>query len=204
MILSVVENREGKNNEKNCPGCALCFIGAALHSAAWADGREGSTYVGLNYELLSYDEKGTTGEYDMSALAFKAGYFFTNSWAIEAKLGLGVSDGSDMEDILGTPVDVSVGLDNYFSLLFVGNYQANEKLSLYGKFGFSRVSMDFEAEALGWGYSEWSDSGSSLSLYGGLEYLAKPDFGFNVELGALYARDDISVGGINFGLTKYF
>lgn len=182
----------------------LCtLLGTALLGVASADDREGSLYVGLNYEVISYDEKGTDGDYVPTALAFKAGYFFDKSWAIEAKLGLGVSDGTDTEEFAGVPIDMSVGIDNYYSLLFVGNYQANEKLSLYGKFGFSHVRVTAEAEAAGLKVKV-TDSGSSLSLYGGLEYLVQSDFGINVELGSLYARDDISMAGINIGLTKYF
>lgn len=179
---------------------ASCLtFSANLHATETAN----TTYFGANYEMLSYDEPGLTGSYTATALALKAGHFLSPTFAIEAKLGLGLGAGSDTENYNGLDINFEINLDSYFSILAVGFIPVNEKFNVYGKLGFSNVSLSGKG-TVGTYSATVSDSGTSPSFYFGGEYIIQQDIYVNAELGSLYNRNDVSFTGLNFGLTKRF
>lgn len=153
--------------------------------------------------MIGYDESGVSGNYAVTALALKAGYFVNPTFAIEGKLGFGLGSGSDTETFSGTDVNIEVSLDSYFSLLAVGLVPLTEDFNVYGKVGFSSISLSATGSAGGYTASA-SDSGSSLSYYFGGEYKIQSDLSLNAEFGSLYSRENVTMSGINFGLTRHF
>jgi hypothetical protein len=147
-------------------------------------------YAGANFSAVSYEES-SRGTANLTAIGIKLGREFNPNFAVEGRLGTGISD-----DNLGGGVN-GVSLDYYLGAYAKGILPLSPRIGLYGLAGVT--------------YGKLSSSGGSLRLssadadfsYGfGMDFGIGATTALNVEWmrmfeGTGYNLDAVSVG-INF------
>lgn len=155
-------------------------------------------YLGLGYQIGTYDEKGIP-EADLSAIKLEAGTYFLENIALEAHVNLGMDDDTVAVPVAGTSVDVDVELESAASLFLKGDLEVSPDFNLYGLLGFSQVKVEASAQ----GFSE-SSSDTGFSYGAGAEM----GFGNQVYVSAEYvsyiSEDAYDYDGINLGVHKKF
>ena len=164
-----------------------------MGSPAYAAG-QGSSYVGAQYALVTYDEEGFD-DVEPTALVGRLGHFVNDNVAIEGRIGLGLQDDEVEVDLgfLGT-VDVEVEVENLFGIYAAIHSSSSSDTSFYGIFGFTQGEL--EASALGIDVSE-DESGFSYGF--GLNINK-----FNIEYMSYLDEDDFEVTAISLGFVNEF
>jgi opacity protein-like surface antigen len=145
---------------------AALLLSAASHSFA-----EGG-YIGGQYAQTTYEQTGSTldGEAEPNSLILLGGYEFTDHWAIEGRVGLGMGDD---EYVTGTNME----LDKLVSVL--GKLSLGGTVSPYLLLGFSDVELTTNnagtAEGNGVSFGAGIDFSVSENVAIGLEYISYVD-----------------------------
>lgn len=166
---------------------SLAFSGSAL-------AEKGQSYFGASYHIGTYDETGFP-EANPTALTFKAGKYLEKNVAMEARLGLGLTD--DTVTYLGTDIDLEV--KNVLSFFVKGDLNLSESANIYGLFGFTKGKLEASTS---FGLISEDDSGLSYGL--GIEAKMSNDLYFSGEYILYISEDDYDYNGFNFGITKLF
>lgn len=142
-------------------------------------------YLGAQVNYIN----GDTGYGDVNpmALSINGGYQLNPNIALEARIGVGVTD--------DTVIGVDVELDQYYAGYVVGSYPLSKEFSVYGMVGFSDVEITATANGRS---ASASDDGISYGL-GGV-YNFNNNIGLNLEY-VLLAED---INSLNFGVTYKF
>ena len=164
-----------------------------VSTVALVNAEEG-LYAGVNLTQVAYKEDGLP-TFNPIAVAFKLGKQFNKNFALEGRLGIGVSD--DEVTVSGLPVSVEV--DNYFGLYGKGIYPASDAVSVYGLLGFTRGELTAKAG----GFSV-SDSDSDLSFGLGVDFVVSPIASLNLEWARLLKGDGYKLNGISLGVNFRF
>lgn len=150
-------------------------------------------YAGANFSIVEYEESGLDSV-EPTALVLRLGNEFTPNLALEARLGIGLSD--DSVNVFGTTVDVEVDQ-------FVGVYgRAIAPLgavSLYGLIGYT----DGELTASANGVSISADD-SDLSYGVGADFVLNKTSAVNVEWARLLSTSDYDVTALSVGYRYNF
>ncbi|WP_333607981.1 porin family protein [Arsukibacterium sp.] len=161
-----------------------CLALIAALSSMPALANNGSFYVGgqLGNTKLKINEDGLSESESFNVLSGLVGYQFNRNFALEARLGTGVSDKTFSED--GYRESISVA--HQAAVLAKGIVPINDVFSLYGVAGFGSVKYNFKESGNGFSYSENEtvdgltagvgaafNMGSQWALT--LEYLQLPD-----------------------------
>jgi len=164
-------------------------------TAAIADIQAGSTYVGGQIAQANYDVSGAP-DFEPTVIVARIGHFFVDNFAVEARLGTGLSD--DTNRIFGT--NVSVEIDYVFGVYGVGYLPLGDTpLSLYGLAGFTRG----KATASALGVSE-SESDSDFSFGVGLQANFTPQVTGHVEYMSYLDKSDYDVTALGVGINFHF
>lgn len=170
------------------------------------------TYYGFNIESLTFSPSGIK---DHTALAgsVAAGLKFNPNFALEARLGLGLTEGKQTEnyDWFGDEykLETTLKLNNYFAVYAVGLIPVNEKFSGHVKAGFSSISVKGSYTDTGVTVN-YSDSGSATTSENGFSYrfggTYKLDNKMSViaEYGNLPAGSDLEITLLTVGLNVNF
>jgi hypothetical protein len=164
-----------------------------LAAAASAHAQEG-LYGGAFVSRITYAEDGLD-DANPTAVGVKLGASINKNFAVEARLGVGLSD--DSINVLGVPVSIKV--NNFIGVYGKGILPLSNQASLYGLLGYTQGKL--KAEFPGGSTSE-SDSDVSYGVGG--DFAITPTTSLNVEWARLFKGDGYKVDGLTFGVSFKF
>jgi opacity protein-like surface antigen len=165
---------------------SIAALSLATVGAAHAEG----LYAGalLTRTTVSIDG---AGDVNPTTIGAKLGMSINKNFAVEARLGTGLSDDS----IVG--VDVKV--DNFAGIYAKGILPLSDVASVYGLLGYTQGKLKFEVP----GQSE-SDSDSDISYGLGADFAISATTSVGVEWARLFKSDDFKVDGLSVGVSFKF
>ena len=175
--------------------CAVFALGlsSAVLVHAQPAGWQG-LYAGATVSRIAYKEEGFSTAYPV-AIGGKFGKQFNPNFAIEGRIGFGVSD--DEVDVGGLPVKLEI--DNYYGVYLKGMLPVSTAASLYGLLGYTRAKLTASAA----GFSS-SDSESDISFGAGAEFAVSQTAAISVEWARLLKGDGYKVDGLTLGVNFKF
>lgn len=182
---------------------SILLAGVIASSLAPLSSQADSNYFGVSLNNLGYKESGIDPTWSLRAVSLNVGHMYNKTWGVEARLGFGLSSDTNTIVSSGYHIPVELKLDNYFSALGVANFPINDKFNLYTKFGFTNASLTGTGSYNGW-TATVSSSGTSLSIFGGLNYDIGNQMSLVAEFGSPYNRDGVTVTSLSLGLQKAF
>lgn len=150
-------------------------------------------YAGVNLVNVEYKESGFQSVHPL-ALSFRFGKEFTRNFAIEGRLGTGVSD----DTIRISGVDVAVEVDNFYGVYARGIIPLN-RVSLYGLVGYTHG----EIKASAGGVAASADDGD-FSYGVGADIAVWKGGAINVEYGRLFSGTGYEVNALSAGVRFNF
>ena len=161
--------------------------------------QEGTSYGGFNFSQLTSDADGISEDANPTALIGRLGYFFADQFAIEGRLGTGLSDDTVRVEGFGVVTDVDLELDHLFGAYLVGHLPLGQAASVYGMLGFTNA----KATASTQGFSVTaSDSGLSYGF--GADVYASERFGLNLEYTQYLDEIGYDVSALSVGAKFMF
>ncbi|WP_303906873.1 porin family protein [Thiohalomonas denitrificans] len=179
---------------------------ATLLSSSALAAPAGTNYAGGQFAQVTYDESGFD-EFKPTALIGRFGHFFSPNFALEGRLGTGLSDDSKTYYESGYVVDLSFEVDSIIGVYGVGHLPVNDVFSVYGLAGYSRVDATVEATATdGFSTASISESGdeSGFSLGVGAEVNVGPNAALTLEYVSYLDESDFTVDALSAGLNFRF
>lgn len=170
--------------------CTLLLSSAVLAApfAAQAD-----NYLGGDLAFTSVDT-GTTS-FSPTAAQFKMGTYVNKNFAVEGRLGVGVS-----EDEKGA---TELKVKHFVGAYARGILPVNEKAEVYGLIGFTDVDLDSTTAGITTGASD-----NGVSFGAGVNVKLDRDWALNFEYANLYDDTingvDVEVSSFNIGATMLF
>ena len=184
-------------------GCAL----AALSANAVAADKTGKGYVGVGYSMMTVSPE-LLGDYDLSALGVRGGYFFNKYFSVEGRLAFGIGDDSKTYTDGIDFVTLKLELDNSIGVYALGHIPVSDQFELYGLIGFTQVEVTGSASGtLGSGSDSYSDSDLSFGV--GAEFNMTPALSLGLEYTSYITDGEIEflkydADAINFAVNFYF
>lgn len=165
---------------------------------------EGTGYAGGMFTMLTYDEDGVSDDAEPTALIGRLGYHANEYFAVEGRLGIGLSDDSvtvTIPDGFGGTVtgDVDVELDRLFGAYAVGYLPLGDAAAAYGLVGFTNAKATFSAN----GFSD-SDTDSGLSYGIGFDLYPTSAFAVNAEYVQYLDETDYDLSALSIGAKFLF
>ena len=173
--------------------CVLASI--ALTSNAFA-GEAGKTYGGVQYATFKYTEDGIDPEFSPTGLIGRFGKNINDSFSIEGRLGIGLSD--DTRNILG--IDGTLEIDNLYGVYGVGHVSVSDRSSVYGLICYTRAEATVSAP----GFDSSSKSETSISYGRGAKFGFSKSASLNVEYIQYLSKSDFDLNAILVGATFEF
>lgn len=154
------------------------LVAVALCSTFAAQADPQNFYVGAQYNKTTLKEKdsGLSVSVDFGSLTALAGYQFNDYFAVEGRVGTGVSDKSFSED----GYKETFGIDTQTMLLAKASYKLSNEFSLFAVAGYSKTEFEYKETGPSYSFSE-KDSLSGFALGIGGEYRFANDIAINVE-----------------------
>lgn len=150
---------------------AAAVAAASISSVAFAEG----TYVALDYGTInteiSSDRFSGSYEADPSALTVAFGNQFNPNFAVEAQVGLGISE-DEFEDST-----LEIELSQMLSVNFIGLLPVNESFAFYGKAGLMKLEFEDSDN------DKYDDTGVAYGVGGKLSI--SPAAAFKIEYSVL-------------------
>ena len=137
---------------------------------------------------------------DPKVVGLALGYKFSKYDSVELRAGFSLGTREEQLEVLGTQVDVTFEIKNYYSILYKPEYEFDNFI-LYGLAGYtestSRVrAFDYNLDI------EGTKSGPSYGL--GVGYIKSERVRFNLEFLEVVNSDTYSVRGLNFTFQSFF
>lgn len=174
---------------KNTLQLAVLALGLATVSAQAAE-----TYSGLNFSAVEYKEDGIEAA-KPTAISFKLGAELNRNFAVEARLGAGMS--SDFVKYRGVDVDVEV--DSFYGIYGKLRLPVTEAFTPYALVGYTHGEIT--ARFRGFSYSE-SDSDASFGI--GADFNLNKNTAINLEWARLFEGEGYEVKAISIGFSHKF
>jgi len=159
---------------------------------------ETGLYGGVSTLLGSYEESGVPS-LDLNFLQAQIGNRFSEYWAIEGRVGMGIGD--DVASVGG--VNVKLEGEYIVSVFAKGILPINPNFDLYALAGMTYTSLDASANFMGNSFST-SESGSDVSFGLGASFQASESTKLFVEYSNFYDKNDISIDGLTLGFNSSF
>ncbi len=165
---------------------------SALLLSAVSLSAQADNYIGGDLGFTTVD---TGTSFSPLAAQFKIGTYINDNFAVEGRLGAGISE----DEKSGTDVKIKHLVGAYAR----GILPVNDKAEVYGLIGVTNVDIDATA---GGSTSGTSDSGLSLGI--GINVKLDRDFALNFEYANLYDDEvdgaDLKVSSFSLGATMLF
>ncbi len=146
-------------------------------------------YGGVSFVMVNYEEDGF--EASPSVISFKLGNRITENLAIEARLGTGLTDDTEM--------GVDVEVDSFIGVYAKAIAPLADGFELYGMIGYTRG----ELTASGFGMSV-SDDDSDFSYGVGGTLAVTEKVAINGEYARLFSGTDYDVDALSIGVELKF
>lgn len=184
---------------------ALCSSGA--YSADYSEG----VYIGVGVSQtsakvdLGSNDLGITDKktYRNQAIDLRIGKSFNENFAIEGRVGTGLSKGKSNFSVTVQGVDVGVNttakLSNYYGIYAVGKYPVGD-FTPYVILGASSVGykLDATASANGLSYSASDKSTDSSASFGvGVDYSINKSTSAGIEYTRLISKSDLKIDALS-------
>jgi outer membrane immunogenic protein len=151
-------------------------------------------YGGVGLTRAAYKEEGFPTAYPM-VLSGRIGKQFTPNFAVEGRLGFGVTD--DDVDVGGVPVNLEI--DYYFGVYGKGILPLSSQASVYGLIGITQAKLTASAG----GFSV-TDSDNDLSYGIGGEFAFSQTVSATLEWARLLKGDGYKIDGISIAVNFKF
>ena len=182
---------------------ALALTGVAAPALA-VD--QGENYLGGGFGMLSYDTdaefQGEQLEFDPTALVWRAGHGVVDNFAVEGRLGFGLSDDSVTRPINGNAGTIEAEIDQFFGIYGVGYLPINDTFSVYGLAGITSGELTATGKVNGTTVAEESDDDTDFSYGVGAELGLTEDISGYAEWVSYFDEDDYDITGVTVG-AKY-
>ncbi|WP_166253441.1 porin family protein [Marinobacter salicampi] len=156
-------------------------------------------YVGINYVFVTYEEDGFSNEFDLGALAGKAGAQLTPYFAAELRAGFGVAD----ESFSSGGVSAELELDYLFGGYAVAGIPNDSPIYPYAVIGFTKGELTASVSGPG-GSASVSESESDLSYGFGANLALNDQFLVNAEYMSYLDKDSYEISGVSVGVIIKF
>lgn len=155
----------------------------------------GETYLGGQFSHVTYDQDGISNV-EPTAIIGRIGYFITDQFALESRLGFGIAD--DKTEV--GSVDADVEVDSMVGLYGLGNQPLNDVFSAYALIGFTRGELTAEID----GDGSWTEDDSSFSYGAGIQARFNESVSAQLEYMSYLDESDYSVSAVALGLNVHF
>lgn len=179
---------------KKITGFIVISLVTALSGIVHAESTTGF-YGGVSIAKLELDYKESGYEPSPSVIAFTIGNRITENLAIEARLGTGISDGSD--NVMGTDIDLSV--DSFVGVYGKAIAPLSDVFELYAMAGYTRGELTLKGMGM-----KLTDSDSDFSYGVGGSFAVSEKFSINGEYARLFSGDGYDVDSLSLGLQMKF
>ena len=164
---------------------------------------EGKRYIGIQYGVADYSEKGISKNFNPTALIGRYGYYFYPSLSIEGRLGFGVRDDTKFVREFGTSgLDATLELGSILGIYGTGHISLAESLSLYGILGVSRVEATASVPAFP--AADSTEDEVSFSYGIGTDISLGKNIALNIEYMKYLDKDNLDLGVIGAGVVFNF
>ena len=140
-------------------------IGAIVFAASIAGNAyaaEGDSYFGVQYSLLTLSESGIP-DFEPAVLVGRYGKFTSDNFAIEGRLGVGISE--DTQNVFGFDTDLEIDyMFGVYGALYSGTSSSTTRV--YGILGYTQGEFTLTVPGLG----SASDSDSDISFGLGVDF----------------------------------
>ncbi len=153
-------------------------------------------YAGANYAKTTYTEAGFQ-DVEPTALIGRLGYLANKNFAIEGRLGVGLSDDS----LLVTGQPLSLEIDSMIALLGLLRAPLSSNAVVYGFAGFSRIELS-TSNALFESSNSGSESGFSLGI--GADYALTQKIAINAEYASYLDKSTFELDALSVGVKISF
>ena len=181
---------------------AVTTIGtiAALSSASLAS--HADTYVSAGFGFQDYEESVSTLpvqkiDSPLTAIFALVGKRYTENFAAEVRLGVGLGD--DTLELDGLDTGLKLSLREFYGIYVRGGVQLAERFYPYVVVGYTQAT--FEASA---GIFDIHDNFGGVSYGAGVDIEIKEDLSTNIEYMQFFDTVGIELTGFSVGLTKHF
>lgn len=155
---------------------------------------ESAPYAGISVSRVQYKEDGFP-KAEPSAISFKYGVQFNPNFAVETRLGTGLSDG----DVTISGTRVSVGVDSFIGIYLKGIIPVTNHFAPYGMVGYTNAKLKLKSGA----FSETA-SDSDFSYGAGADFPVSKNVSLNLEIARLFSGDGYKVDAVSLGATYKF
>lgn len=152
----------------------------------------GSTYFGITFSQVDYEESGR-GSAKPTAIGAKLGKVVNQNFAIEGRFATGLSD----DDLGGAAQDV--GVDFFLGAYAKGILPLSPRIALYGIAGVTYGDL-----STGSGGLRFSDSDADFSYGFGADFAIGATTSLNVEWARLFEASGYKVDALTFGVNFAF
>lgn len=167
---------------------ALCL------SAFTAAQAESTPYAGISVARVQYKEDGFP-KAEPSAISFKYGVQFNPNFAVETRLGTGLSDG----DVNISGIPVSVGVESFIGIYLKGIIPVGNRFAPYAMVGYTNAKLKLKSGA----FSDTA-SDSDFSYGAGADFPVSKNVSLNLEVARLFTGDGYKVDAVSLGATYKF
>lgn len=173
----------------------VAALAAGLVSTPVFAASAGESYVGGQFARANYDESGVP---DVNPTAFvgRLGHFVVDNFAVEGRLGFGLSD--DSVTLGGITADFEI--DSLAGLYGVGHLPLGNVASVYALAGFTRG----EATVTVPGFVSESDDDTDFSYGVGVQAKFTPALSGHVEYMSYLDTSDYEITAVGVGLNYHF
>lgn len=170
---------------------AALTLGLTTFAAAHA---QTGLYAGVGVAQVQYKEDGFQS-LEPTAITFRVGSQLNPNFAVEARLGTGLSDGSGT--FSGIPI--SAEIDNFYGVYAKGIIPVTSWFAPYAMVGYTHAKVTARAG----GFSA-SNSDSDFSYGIGADFPVSKNIAINLEYARLFAGDGYNADAISLGVAYKF
>ena len=133
----------------------------------------------------------------------RLGYQFNRYLGVETEGSLGFSDTTKETVVAGTPLDVTLGVENTIAGFGVLRYPLAGKISGYSRLGYHRSELDQSFEDAAGGIVDTSFSTDGIAYGSGLEYAVSPKTALRLDY-TVYDYDGPDADAISLAVSRKF
>lgn len=164
----------------------------------------GGVYGGIQYASFDFSADDISEDFSPTGLIGRVGNKINENFAIEGRLGLGLSDDTiTATDGIDT-ASLSIELDTLIGVYGIGHVMLSESSSIYALIGFTQIDATASASVTNVGSASASDDESDLSYGIGADIGISNNIALNVEYVQYLDKSDFDVSAIAFGVKFGF
>ncbi|MCF6323913.1 MAG: porin family protein [Gammaproteobacteria bacterium] len=182
----------------------LLMLAGMINSSAASENQD---YVGIQYSLVDYENTrlGTPLTHKPTVLVTRMGRFINHHFAVEARMGVGLSDDKITVSIPGYrnyDTSIKLGVESLFGFYALGNFPVTSRFDIYGLVGYTSIDATVTASVTtssGSASATASGTESGFSYGMGTRIGINDELSFNFEYINYFDEDELVIESINAG-----